>query len=196
MNKNEFINQLDKKLKSLPNEEREDALKYYEEYFEEARISEDEDVLGELAHPSEIASQLLSEYAVKGVDLNKTSIKKSVSSIWFIILAILVSPLALPIALPIIIFIFVAVILVSVFSFVFVVVSGTLIVSGFSVFIRGLGNIFFNFTAAITDIGVGLILIGVTIVVVVGIFILMSKLFRIIIKSLSNALNKYKASKK
>lgn len=196
MNKYEFINQLDKKLKSLPNEEREDALKYYEEYFEEARIGENENVLGELAHPSEIASQLLSEYAVKGINLNKTSIKTSASSIWFIILAIIVSPLALPIALPMIIFIFVAVILVSVFSFVFVVVSGSLIASGFSVVIRGLSNIFSNFTMGITDIGVGLILVGVTVAVVVVIFILISKLFSMIINGLSNVLNKHKASKK
>ena len=35
MNKTEFIKQLEKRLRRLPKEDREDAIRYYEEYFEE-----------------------------------------------------------------------------------------------------------------------------------------------------------------
>lgn len=65
MNKKEFLKELNKKLKHLPENEKIDAVKYYEEYFEDAQINEDIDVLCELSTPSEIASQILSEYAIK-----------------------------------------------------------------------------------------------------------------------------------
>ena len=44
MNKTEFLKALTKQLKYLPKEDREDAISYYSEYFEDSGIDDNEDV--------------------------------------------------------------------------------------------------------------------------------------------------------
>lgn len=189
MNKYEFINLLSKKLEKLPEEERKDVIRYYEEYFEEAQIKYETNVLDELPHPSEVASQILSEYAVK--ELNNNKVKNKISSLWFILLAVLVSPLAFPIALPILIFLFVGIILILVFGFVFVVVSTSLVGAGISVLVSGISSIFSNFGFALMSIGTGTLMIGLTVLIFIGIFYVMSKVITFVI----NAINKKLSSK-
>lgn len=186
MNKNEFINLLNKKLKKLPDYERKDVIRYYEEYFEEAQMNDEDNVLKELPHPSEIASQILSEYAVK--ELNNKTVKNKISSVWFILLALIVSPFAFPIALPILIFLFVAIILIFVFGFVFVVVSTSLVGAGISVFASGVSSIFSNVGIGLMSIGTGIMMIGVTVLTFIGIIYVISKLFGFIVTSTNKRL--------
>lgn len=189
MNKSEFLRLLNKKLKSLPTNEREDAIKYYEEYFEEANIKDNEDVLKELSNPSEIASQILSEYAVKELNSDTKPIKNKISSIWFILLAIIVSPLAFPIALPIIILLFVGILLIFIFGFVFVVVSTSLVGAGFSILTSGFSSMFSNLGTGLISIGVGTIMIGLTALVFLGIGYIVSKLFNFMVTVINKKLS-------
>lgn len=189
MNKNEFINLLNKKLKKLPDYERKDVIRYYEEYFEEAQMNDEDNVLKELPHPSEIASQILSEYAVK--ELNNKTVKNKISSVWFILLALIVSPFAFPIALPILIFLFVAIILV----FVFVVVSTSLVGAGISVFASGISSIFSNVGVGLMSIGTGIIMIGITVLTFIGIIYAISKLFDFIVTSTNKRLKSKEGEK-
>lgn len=189
MNKNEFISLLNNKLKKLPDDERKDVIRYYEEYFEEAQINEEDNVLKELPHPSEIASQILSEYAVK--ELNNKTVKNKISSVWFILLALIVSPFAFPIALPILIFLFVAIILV----FVFVVVSTSLVGAGISVFASGISSIFSNVGVGLMSIGTGIIMIGIIVLTFIGIIYAISKLFDFIVTSTNKRLKSKEGEK-
>lgn len=189
MNKSEFLRLLNKKLKSLPTNERKDAIRYYEEYFEEANIKDNEDVLKELSNPSEIASQILSEYAVKELNSDKKPIKNKISSIWFILLAIIVSPLAFPIAIPIIILLFVGILLIFIFGFVFVVVSTSLVGAGFSILTSGFSSMFSNLGTGLISIGVGTIMIGLTVLVFLGIGYIVSKLFNFMVTVINKKLS-------
>lgn len=193
MNKIEFISVLSKKLEKLPHDERKDALRYYEEYFEEAQINDETNVLDELPNPSEIAAQILSEYAVK--ELNNKTVKKKISSIWFILLALIVSPFAFPIALPILIFLFVAIILIFVFGFVFVVVSTSLVGAGISVFASGISSIFSNVGIGLMSIGTGIIMVGITVLTFIGIIYVISKLFDFIVTSTNKRLKSKEGEK-
>lgn len=63
MNRQEFLYQLAGELMSLPPEERVSALKYYEEYFEDAGPENEARVLAELGSPQGVARTILADYA-------------------------------------------------------------------------------------------------------------------------------------
>ncbi|HAX72513.1 MAG TPA: hypothetical protein DCY20_03185, partial [Firmicutes bacterium] len=92
MNKHEFIKDLQKRLKQLPQSDINNALNYYVEYFEDANTSAHEDVTLIFGHPSSIASDILADYAVN----HPVQVKTKTSSIWFVVLAILAAPIGLP----------------------------------------------------------------------------------------------------
>lgn len=56
MNKQEFIRELRKELQDIPSKEREEAVQYYEEYFDEAGEENEEAVIRELGSPARIAA--------------------------------------------------------------------------------------------------------------------------------------------
>lgn len=109
MNKEKFMLDLEKKLKKIPKEEKENALDYYQEYFDEAGEENEEKILKELGSPSKIASEIMANFIVKEATTRKEEdLKHSISTVWLVVLTILASPIALPIALTIIALIFVA----------------------------------------------------------------------------------------
>ena len=55
MNRDEFIIKLQDELQSIPTEERENALKYYREYFDDAGVENEQQVIAELESPEVIA---------------------------------------------------------------------------------------------------------------------------------------------
>jgi len=73
MNRKEYLEELKKRMASLCTEEQENALRYYEDYFEDA--DNDERVMAELGTPEELAKTLISN--IPGmpvlVDTNHTS---------------------------------------------------------------------------------------------------------------------------
>ena len=75
MNREEYLKRLSFLLKDLPEEEIEDAIAYYEDYFEEAGEENEEQVIKELGSPEKIArmirdsvqgNQASSEYTEEG----------------------------------------------------------------------------------------------------------------------------------
>lgn len=65
MNKREFLQSLREKLTQMPEEEVNAALRYYEEYFDEAGVQNEERVLKELGTPEQVAKQILAEGGVR-----------------------------------------------------------------------------------------------------------------------------------
>lgn len=63
MTKQEFMSELDKRLQDVSYEERQSALRYYEEYFEEA--GEDENVVNKLETPEEIAGAIKEDLDIR-----------------------------------------------------------------------------------------------------------------------------------
>lgn len=185
MNKNNFINELKRKLKNMPSQELEEAISYYTEYFEDAQIDDYTDVEKEFGSPSSVASQILADYAIK----DRPS-KSQISSIWFIILAIFASPIALPLA-------FAGVILLATLLFVCVAVLFALGIASFSiafaggaVFVSGLTIIFNSFSTSILFVGVGMILMGIGILFLRGIVSLSNIFLKIVINITNKALSK------
>lgn len=65
MSKKEFLEELEVLLGELPKEEREEALHYYESYFEEAGAEQEHIVLEELGSAGRIAVQILRDYRME-----------------------------------------------------------------------------------------------------------------------------------
>lgn len=63
MNRREYMDRLEQLLLVLPIEEREEALQYYEDYFDDAGMDNEADVIRELGTPEEVAAKIRAGYA-------------------------------------------------------------------------------------------------------------------------------------
>lgn len=98
MNKHEYLAELNKELKKLPDEERQNAIQYYMEYFDDAGPENEQRVIMELGHPKDVANTLLSDYAIKRMNAPSTvPNKKNFSVLKWIVVALVASPIALPV---------------------------------------------------------------------------------------------------
>lgn len=82
MNKDEFMEKLKEKLTKLNSEDREDAINYYWEYFEEAGFGEESDVTKNVGNPDEVAAKIIetAEYAKDNATFeNRANNKKIIS---------------------------------------------------------------------------------------------------------------------
>lgn len=61
MNRQEFMNRLEYLLRNIPAREREDALAYYNDYFDEAGIENEYQVISELGSPEAVAEKILAD---------------------------------------------------------------------------------------------------------------------------------------
>ena len=72
MNKNEFMERLKAKLSELNPEDREDAINYYWEYFEEAGFGEESDVTRNVGSPEDVAAKIMGASAYMKEDQEVT----------------------------------------------------------------------------------------------------------------------------
>lgn len=161
MSREEYLKALRSKLKKLPNEEIDAALDFYDEYFEEAGEENTAEVVAKLGSPALVASQILAEYAVKGLDNESSTAKKGLSAVWFIILAILASPIALPLLLLVICLVFTLVLLGGTFLLTFFLLNVSLVLSGIVSIVAGLAVITQHWQTSIFFIGIGLTASGI-----------------------------------
>ena len=56
MNRAEYMRELSYLLQDVPDEEREEALQYYEDYFDDAGPDREEQVIAELGRPEKVAA--------------------------------------------------------------------------------------------------------------------------------------------
>lgn len=96
MNKQEYMEQLKAKLKRLPKEDFERAVEYYEEYFAEAGLENEERAIADLGSPQEAADQIICDMALNYSKEPVKNMKKGMDALWVILLAICAAPIALP----------------------------------------------------------------------------------------------------
>lgn len=101
MNKEEYIKELQKRLKLLPKEDREDAVNYYEEFICEMELNEGESICDRIGTPKEVAKAILGETTEKQLAKQKEekSVKGGAKVVWLTILAIFSIPILIPIGI-------------------------------------------------------------------------------------------------
>lgn len=108
MNKAEFLKELDKRLKYIPREDREDASSYYEELISDMELDDAADVTERLGSPKEVAKKIIDECTEKHVQAyeEKKTIKGHATVTWLSILGILSLPVSLPLAIVVLALVF------------------------------------------------------------------------------------------
>lgn len=175
MNRHEYMEALRRALSVLPDEERSIALRYYEEYFDDAGPEREQEAIKELGDPAQVATQILADYrelvsaspAGSGGYTPPEQPPKTRQGVkpWLLVLLVL---LAIPVGIPLASLLFAAVIGILAAGF---AIPLALIVSGFaaplSIFIAGIALAAYSFVlwatpaSALVALGGGLTLIAI-----------------------------------
>ncbi len=144
MDRLKFLYILNKSLKNIPKDERENAIAFYEEYFADA--SSEEEAIEALPHPKKIAAKIIMEVGEKQSKLSITTI----------VLAICSAPITLPIGLSL-----VAVILSLFITFVCLIlvpyiVFGSFVLSALPLAIACIPAFLFNYQTGLVFLGMTL----------------------------------------
>lgn len=159
MTKEEFLAQLRHKLRTMPKEDIQDAVDYYDSYITDAETDE-VNVIQHLGSPGEIAAQILADFAVSPPAGHKTP-PRGLGIAWSIILAIFALPIGLPVALAIALTALALLVVLLSSLFAFFVSAAALIASGvFCVLVLPLVLIK-SIPLAVTVLGQGLFGIGI-----------------------------------
>lgn len=190
MSRREYMRELEERLSRMPEQERCDAMGYYEEYFDEAGPENEAEVIKSLGTPAQIARQILADFAVKESVAKPQSPKKGLWAIVFIVLAIFASPIALPLALVAVVLVFVAILLIGVFAFTGVVVVASFIFAGVVSSIAAFGVIVASPATGVFALGFGLAFIGIGILSGVGVYLAFGKCMPVVVKGINDGLNR------
>ena len=101
MNRADYMAALRRALSVLPEEERANALRYYEEYFDDAGPENEAKAIEELGEPAKVAAQILADYRELTAVPHTQPIKekrrwRGISPLLLIVLVLLAIPIGLP----------------------------------------------------------------------------------------------------
>ena len=160
MTKTEYIDKLTKYLRKLPQQDYEEAIEYFMEYFEEAGPKNEARVIAELGTPKEAAHEVISRLLEEKIVEDKSSLRNKTTILWIAILAVLASPVALPILL------FFLAMIVTLLMIIFAVIVTALALT-FALLISGVYTFFTSFSLLSVSLastlfggGLGLLMFG------------------------------------
>ena len=195
MDKQTFLQELDYRLRHMPEEDKLDAIEYYSEDIDDLNLPPDSDICIHLGSPKEVARQIIADTTEKKIDeqQEKNTTKGFGSILWLVILGIFASPIALPLAIAAIVLIFAGVVTIGSIIFAFGV-------SGFACVISGILITIVSLTAAglaqkFIVLGCGLFVIGLGIMFLLGTAALARALVSLISSIIKKRLLKKKAGK-
>lgn len=165
MNKEQYLECLRSNLRNIPEEEMNNIMEYYREYFEDAGVEKEQVVIAELGRPELLASKISADYVIKDIENNEsiknvTQVKRGLSNMWVILLAIFASPIWLPLGIAVAAVVFSIVIAVFAVVFAFMVAAVAVIGSGLFAIIAGIIVLFMHMPTGLATLGGGCIAIG------------------------------------
>ncbi|MFJ5764155.1 DUF1700 domain-containing protein [Lysinibacillus sp. NPDC093210] len=196
MDKVSYLKKLRGKLRRLPAHELNAALVYYEEYFDEAGVENEQQVISQLGSPSVVASQIMADFALKDLDATPASTKKNMTAIWLIILAILSAPLSLPLlAVAVALIISVGAVI---FSVVVAIVATVLSIflGGVMALIAGFFVLTEHWPTAFLFMGIGLIVTGLGVLLFPAVARLIKKIGLVCVEVLASLFRKITKKRK
>ncbi|MCL2564083.1 MAG: DUF1700 domain-containing protein [Oscillospiraceae bacterium] len=192
MNRKQFLQDLRRELEALPFEERETAVTYYEEYFDEAGPEREQETISGFGTPAKIAAQLKAEYAVNKPP--KTP-KEGFSKVWMVILAIFAFPLAFPLAIVIAALIFTLFAVFVSIIFAFGISAVALVLGGLACIVGGFAVIAASPATTLFFVGGGIAILGIGIIFAYGSHIVATKLMGAFARLLGRMLSRMRERK-
>ena len=178
MNRAEYLKELDKRLKYIPREDREDAIEYYTELISDMGLDDSEDVTVKLGSAKEAARKILDECTQKHVEAyeeNKT-VKGHATVVWLSILGFLSLPVSLPLAIVVLALAITVIVVI-------VAVLISLAATAFALVIAGAASLVIMWTAPgiaqkVAVFGIGLCSLSIGILMSFGIIYMVRGIFR------------------
>ncbi|MGT2930386.1 DUF1700 domain-containing protein [Streptococcus dentasini] len=161
MTRNDYLRELDRYLKKLPQDDYQEAMEYFTEYFDEAGPEKEAEVIRELGSPREAANEILHNILDEKTEHNNLSPKNNATLIWIAILAILASPLAFPLAITALALVLTFVILGFSVILVFFSLALAGFLSGIAFLIDGFTYLPTSLPASCLGWGLGLLALGI-----------------------------------
>lgn len=195
MNRQQYIYELRRELERMPFQEREDAVHYYEEYFDDAGVENEQKVIDEIGSPQEVAKQILKDFTIKDLNTPVQTPKQGFVKIWQVVLLILASPIAFPLAIAVVAVVFSVVIALVAVIFAFAAAGLALFLAGIAAIIAGFSVISSGIATTLFFIGIGMVLIGVGFVIGYASVFIGAKITTAIVRSLGRLLKRVTSKK-
>lgn len=160
MKKDEYLSQLDHYLRKLPGEDYQEAIEYFQEYFEEAGPENEAALMEELGSPKEAAYDLIQNLLDKELSASQSTKRNFWKISTLITLVILASPLAFPIAIFFIALLFTILALFGAFLFTLLTLGTTGILTSIAAFYESFVNLISSPASFAFGIGAGTFLLG------------------------------------
>lgn len=195
MTRNEFFTRLQAGLARVPQEEAAEAVRYYNEYFDDAGPERVQQVLEELGPPEKIAQQICAEHMVRDIvveDAPPKAKKKGIAAVWIAVLAVFASPIALPVAVALAAVALALVVVVLCILLVPFLIALGLLAGGLFGAGAGIAALGAHLPTGIYAIGQGLALSGIGLVAFLPLVWLAEALFRGIGRLVSRAVTRRK----
>ena len=162
--KQEFMWKLERAINKMPLEDRLKALRYYNEYFDEAGPEREAELLNQLENPDVIAKRIMAEYAVSQTEKREPipqSGRKQLRYIWMILLGICAAPIAIPMVIAIVAVAFSLLVTLFAVAFAFILTAAVLILVGIVVLGVGIVTLFTEPISGVMGIGAALGIAGI-----------------------------------
>ena len=173
MTSGEYLNQLQKYLKKLPQSDYEDAMEYFTEYFADAGPEKEQAVIEELGTPKQAAAELMMNLLDRKMDEReameqeeKRKEKKKTTGanvVWIAILALFAAPIGAPILISILIVLLCAALCVALLDMSVFLIAVVGVVVGVKMLLRGILAVSVSFGGFCFITGMGILLIGISI---------------------------------
>lgn len=169
MDKEQFLKELEKCLLTLSTDERKAAIKYYDEYFEDAGKENEQSIINEIGPAQKLADEILKEHSQKNNENNtKSSVNNNRNTLfWFLIFTLTI--FGLPVIFPLVMSLFGVCI-----GFLFSGVA--LFIAGIAVSTAGIVTIFTSLGVGVFMAGIGFILTALGILISILIFHVLVKI--------------------
>ena len=191
MNRSEFLKKLEQGLIKVSKEERDAALDYYNEYFDDAGVENEQKVIEELGSPLQIAAMVKADAAIKRLEEDKKpSVKKGISAVWLVILAILAAPIAFPLAIGAAALALGLLLALIAIIFALIICVVAFFITGIMVIVSGIAVVATSIPTAIFTIGVGLAALGITLLIGILVVLAARGIFSGIAKGMNRQLKK------
>ena len=181
MTRGEYLKQLEKYLRKLPQSDYKDAMEYFTEYFADAGPENEQAVIKELGTTKQAAAELMRNLLDKKVDEceamekeKKRKKKKKTTGanvVWIAILALFAAPIGAPILISILIVLLCVALCVALFDMSIFLAAAVGVAVGIKLLLRGILAVTVSFGGFSLITGMGILLLGISILCIVfGVF--------------------------
>lgn len=198
MDKQQYLDELRVRLKGLPQEEILDAIRYCEEYFDDASMDDQAQVLKDLGSPYQFAAQIKADCEIKRqhtATKQESHMTTSMKTILLLIAGICALPLALPLVIVMFVCLFVVVVVLASVLFAGMISTISMITFALPMIVRGIIHMDSIYEACML-VGGGIFIIGLACLWVRIIIWFINKVLPFVVHALTRLYNQMKEKTK